>query len=53
MYRLRPSLFGDEYGKKALATVDRELEKLQLPFDPVEEVNYLTDVLYDRGTYPF
>jgi alkylation response protein AidB-like acyl-CoA dehydrogenase len=53
MYRLRPSLFGDEYGQKALATIDSELQKLQLPFDPVEEVNYLTDGLYDRGSYPF
>ncbi len=52
-YRLRPALFADAYGQQALATLDNELQKLQLPFDLVQEVNYLTDVLYDRGSYPF
>ena len=53
IFRLRPTLFGDAYGKQALPTLDGELEKLQLPFDPVREVNHLTDVLYDRGSYLF
>ena len=53
IFRLRPSLFGDVYGKQALPALDNELQKLQLPFDPVREVNHLTDFLYDRGTYPF
>ena len=53
IYRLRPTLFGDAYGSKALPDIDRELTKLQLPFDPVAEVNRLTDTLYDRGGYPF
>jgi len=53
MFRLRPTLFDDAYGKQALPTIDSELQKLQLPFDLVGEVNYLTDFLYDRGSYPF
>ena len=53
MFRLRPSLFGDAYGKQFLPSIDRELARMQLPFDPVDEVNRLTDFLYDRGTYPF
>ncbi len=53
IYRLRPTLFGDAYGSKAVADLDRELARLQLPWDPVEEVHRLTDYLYDRGAYPF
>ena len=53
MFRLRPSLFGDTLGQQALPVIDTELQKLQLPFDPVQEVTRLTDFLYDRGTYPF
>ena len=53
MFRLRPALFGDAYGVKALPAVDHELQKLQIPFDLVREIHHLTDVLYDRGTYPF
>ena len=53
IYRLRPTLFGDAYGRQALPTLDTEMQHLQLPFDPVQEINHLTDVLYDRGSYPF
>ncbi len=53
MFRLRPSLFADPLGKQSLPTIDGELAKLQLPFDPVDEALQLTDYLYDRGTYPF
>ena len=53
IFRLRSSLFGDSYGRKALPTLDSELQRLQLPFDPTKEITHLTDVLYDRGLYPF
>ena len=35
MFRLRPSLFGDTYGKQFLPSIERELARLQLRFDPV------------------
>jgi alkylation response protein AidB-like acyl-CoA dehydrogenase len=53
IYRLRPTLFGGGYGQKALPTLDLELQRLQLPFDPVQEVQILTDDLYARGAYRF
>ena len=53
IYRLRPALFGDAYGSKALPTLDSEIQRLQLTFDPTREITHLTDVLYDRGSYPF
>jgi alkylation response protein AidB-like acyl-CoA dehydrogenase len=52
-FRLRPVLFAGPYGREALATVDRLLSQLHLPFDPVEEVHLLTDDLFDHGGYRF
>jgi alkylation response protein AidB-like acyl-CoA dehydrogenase len=53
LYRLRPALFADAYGRASLEALDGELQKLQIPFNPTKEINHLTDVLYARGAYPF
>jgi len=53
VYRLRPTLFASPTGKRALPGVDRELTRLHLPFDPVQDIHTLTDDLYDHGTYRF
>ncbi len=52
-FRLRPVLFADAYGRRARADLDRVLAEMNLGFDPVEEVEVLTDELYERGAYPF
>ncbi len=53
VFRLRPVLFADAYGRKFTDDLDRLSQQLQLPFDPVAEVQILTDDLYDRGVYRF
>jgi alkylation response protein AidB-like acyl-CoA dehydrogenase len=53
VFRLRPTLFGDAYGQKKTHDLDRMSQQLQVPFDPVREVQILTDDLYDRGYYRF
>ena len=53
VYRLRPTLFGNPTSRRALEAIDRELALLHLPFDPVQEIETLTDDLYDHGTYRF
>jgi butyryl-CoA dehydrogenase len=53
VYRLRPTLFASPTGKKALPGLDRELARLHLPFDPVQDILTLTDDLYDHGSYRF
>jgi len=53
LFRLRPTLFTGPSAARALPSIDRELARLQLPFDPVQEIQILTDDLYDRGTYRF
>ena len=53
VYRLRPTLFGDPTSRSALEAVDRELALLHLPFDPVKDIETLTDDLYDHGSYRF
>ena len=52
-YRLRPILFADPLGSRALADLDGLLAELHLPFDPVEEIRVLTDDLYEQGGYRF
>ncbi len=53
VYRLRPTLFASSTAARALPSIDRELARLQLPFDPVQEIHILTDDLYDHGSYRF
>ena len=53
VYRLRPTLFGNPTSRRALEAIDRELSLLHLPFDPVQEIEILTDDLYAHGTYRF
>jgi len=53
VYRLRPTLFASPTGKQALPGLDRELARLHLPFDPVQDILTLTDDLYDHGSYRF
>ena len=53
VYRLRPTLFGRPTTSRALPVIDRELARLHLPFDPVQDIHTLTDDLYDHGTYRF
>ena len=53
VFRLRPTLFADAYGQQATTTLDRLTQQLQIPFDPVREIQILTDDLYDRGQYRF
>ena len=52
-YRLRPILFADPVGSRALADLDWLLSEMHLPFDPVEEIRVLTDDLYEHGAYRF
>ena len=53
LFRLRPTLFADSFGRRSLSALDRELQQLQLTFDPVADIQILTDDLYDRGGYRF
>ena len=53
VYRLRPTLFASPTTSRALPVIDRELARLHLPFDPVQDIHTLTDDLYDHGTYRF
>ncbi len=53
VFRLRPVLFADAYGRNFKDDLDRMSMQLQIPFDPVTEVQILTDDLYDRGLYRF
>jgi alkylation response protein AidB-like acyl-CoA dehydrogenase len=52
-FRLRPTLFADAYGRRELAELDELLAALHLPFDPVAEIQILTDDLYEHGGYHF
>jgi hypothetical protein len=53
VYRLRPTLFASPTTSRALPVIDRELARLHLPFDSVQDIHTLTDDLYDHGTYRF
>jgi alkylation response protein AidB-like acyl-CoA dehydrogenase len=52
-FRLRPILFADPYGRRDLAELDRLLAAMHLPFDLVQEIQALTDDLYEHGGYRF
>ncbi len=52
-FRLRPMLFADPIGRRALADLDSLLAAMHLPFDPVDEIRVLTDDLYEHGGYRF
>ncbi|MGB6852330.1 MAG: hypothetical protein WBG49_07010, partial [Thermoanaerobaculia bacterium] len=53
LYRLRPVLFSGPYGSRFVDQLDRELQRLIPPFDPVKEVHILTDDLFEHGRYRF
>jgi hypothetical protein len=53
VFRLRPVLFADPYGRRSLEALDRQLQQLQITFDPTIEIRILTDDLFDRGGYRF
>ena len=52
-YRLRPSLFADTYAQRFGDVFEEQLQKLHLPFDPVNEIQILTDDLFHHGHYRF
>jgi alkylation response protein AidB-like acyl-CoA dehydrogenase len=53
-FRLRPVLFSDPRSRRTADTIEAQMqEHLHLPFDPVREVQVLTDDLYDHGRYRF
>jgi hypothetical protein len=52
-YRLRPVLFADKFAEGSARALERQLKKLHPPFDPVTELNVLTDDLLHQGRYPF
>jgi alkylation response protein AidB-like acyl-CoA dehydrogenase len=52
-YRLRPVLFADSYAQRYSGDFETLLQKLHLPFDPVKEVQVLTDDLFHHGHYRF
>jgi alkylation response protein AidB-like acyl-CoA dehydrogenase len=53
LYRLRPLLYAGPYGSRFVDQLDRELQHLYPPFDPVKEVYILTDDLFEHGRYRF
>jgi hypothetical protein len=53
VFRLRASLFVNPTSSRELEVLDRELSRLHLPFDPVRDIETLTDDLYDHGKYRF
>jgi alkylation response protein AidB-like acyl-CoA dehydrogenase len=52
-YRLRPVLFSDSYAQRLTPDWDELMRELYLPFDPVNEINVLTDDLFHHGRYRF
>jgi len=52
-YRLRPVLFSGSYSRGFAAELDRRMQMLHLPFDPVKEMHVLTDDLFHHGHYRF
>jgi alkylation response protein AidB-like acyl-CoA dehydrogenase len=52
-YRLRPVLLAGGFAQSFVGEFDVEVHALHLPFDPVVEVNSLTDDLYHHGRYRF
>lgn len=52
-YRLRPVLFSDDYARRSAGELDRQMQELHLPFDPVKELHVLTDDLFHHGRYRF
>jgi hypothetical protein len=52
-YRLRPCLFSDGYARRFVDALDGEIEEMHPPFNPVNEVQVLTDDLYRHGHYRF
>ena len=52
-FRLRPLLFADGLGRRNVGQWDDLLASLHLPFDPVDEIQALTDDLYEHGGYRF
>jgi alkylation response protein AidB-like acyl-CoA dehydrogenase len=52
-YRLRPILFSDNYAQRLIGTLEERMRKLHLPFDPVKELEVLTDDLFHHGRYRF
>jgi alkylation response protein AidB-like acyl-CoA dehydrogenase len=52
-FRLRPVLLADGYQARLVPQFEELLRQLHLPFDPVEEVQTLTDDLYHHGRYRY
>ena len=52
-YRLRPTLLASGFSAKLRDPFDNELAHLALPFDPVLEIQRLSDDLYHHGRYRF
>jgi len=52
-YRLRPSLFSNRFAASFADTLEQQVRELHLPFDPVKEVQVLTDDLFQHGHYRF
>ena len=52
-YRLRPSLFSNSFAAGFADTLEQQVRELHLPFDPVHEVQVLTDDLFQHGQYRF
>jgi hypothetical protein len=52
-YRLRPVLFSGSYAQRFADTLESQIQKIHLPFDPVKEVHVLTDDLFHHGQYRF
>jgi alkylation response protein AidB-like acyl-CoA dehydrogenase len=52
-YRLRPMLHSDNYAQRLVDNLEERLRKLHLPFDPVKELEVLTDDLFHHGRYRF
>ena len=52
-FRLRPAILRDPYQQRLALELDRLLEQVQLPFDPVEEIHRLTNDLYHHRRYRF
>jgi len=52
-YRLRPVLFSGSYARGIVDTLEAQIRKIHLPFDPVKELHVLTDDLFHHGQYRF
>jgi alkylation response protein AidB-like acyl-CoA dehydrogenase len=52
-FRLKPVLFSSKYGQNLMTDLEKNLQKLHPPFDPVKEVHILTDDLFHYRHYRF